>query len=208
MNNNISWANPATAGIVGLCTVVIPLSVLNLGWIPPEGAPLIIGWLIFGGLVQVICGIIEFKRGGLLFATPLLVFGLMLCITPAFGEIVKIWIKDLAVPPAVTGVGFLVVAVYVAAFFVATGLVSWFLFTLCLLLDLGLWLVGLTDAGALAPAAGTIGWYCLLIFAIGMLYMACALFLNEMFDKPLLPIGAPLFKKSAPLETTEEQIAS
>jgi hypothetical protein len=29
-----------------------------------------------------------------------------------------------------------------------------------------------------------------------------------MFDKPLLPIGAPLFKKSAPLETTEEQIAS
>ena len=90
MNNNISWANPATAGIVGLCTVVIPLSVLNLGWIPPEGAPLIIGWLIFGGLVQVICGIIEFKRGGLRLATPLLVFGLMVWITPASGQIVKI----------------------------------------------------------------------------------------------------------------------
>ena len=207
MDNNVSWANPATAGIIGLCTVVIPLSILNLGWIPPESAPIIIGWLLVGGLVQVICGIIEFKRGGLLFATPLLVFGLMLCITPAFGEIVKIWIKSSAVPPSVTGVGFLVVAVYVAAFFVATGLVSWFLFTLCLLLDLGLWFVGLTDAGVLSPGAGTFGWYCLLIFATGMLYMACALFLNEMFGQQVLPIGAPLFKKDARPEA-EQKIAS
>ena len=195
MNQQITWANPATAGIMGLCTVVIPLSMLNLGWLPPEGAPLIIGWLLFGGLVQVITGIIEFKRGGLLFATPLLVFGFMLCITPAFGEIVKIWLKpDFVVPGAVTGVGFLVVAVYVAAFFIACGLVSWFLFTLVLILDLGLWLAGLADAGVLGAGAGTLGWYCLLIFALGMLYMACALFLNEMFNKPLLPIGAPLFQ--------------
>lgn len=200
MGKEISWANPATAGIVGLCTVVIPLAILNLGWVPPAGAPLIIGWLLFGGLVQVICGIIEFKRGGLLFATPLLVFGLMLCITPAFGEIVKIWIKDLAVPPAVTGVGFLVVAVYVVAFFIATGLVSWFLFVLCLLLDLGLWIVGLTNAGVFPAGAGTLGWSFLLIFALGMLYVACALFLNEMFEKPVLPIGAPLFKKSTQAE--------
>ncbi len=192
MNNQMTWANPATAGIMGLCTVVIPLAMTNLGWIEPS--PLLIGWLIFGGLVQVITGIIEFKRGGLLFATPLLVFGFMLCITPAFGEIVKIWIKTDAVSAAVSGVGFLVVAVYVAAFFIACGLVSWFLFTLVLLLDLGLWLVGFAGAGVLGAGAGTIGWYCLLIFALGMLYMACALFLNEMFNKPLLPIGSPLFQ--------------
>ncbi|RJX29114.1 MAG: hypothetical protein C4554_01295 [Dethiobacter sp.] len=197
MGKEITWANPATAGIIGLCTVVIPLAILNLGWIPPESAPLIIGWLLFGGLVQVICGIIEFKRGGLLFATPLLVFGLMLCITPAFGEITKIWIKDLAVPPAVTGVGFLVVAVFVAAFFIATGLVSWFLFVICLILDVGLWLVGLAAAGVLGAAAGAIGWILLLIFALGMLYVACALFLDELFERPVLPIGTPLFKKGA-----------
>ncbi len=193
-NNSVSWANPATAGVVGLCAVVIPLSVLNLGWLPPESAPLIIGWLIFGGIVQVISGIIEFKRGGLLFATPLLVFGLMLCITPAFGEITKIWIESPGVPPSVMGVGFLVVAVYVIAFFIATGLVSWFLFVLCLILDLGLWFVGLASIGVLGAGAGAFGWLLLLIFAIGMLYVACALFLNEMFGKPVLSIGAPLFK--------------
>lgn len=208
MGKEIAWANPATAGIVGLCTVVIPLAILNLGWIPSESAPLIIGWLLFGGLVQVICGIIEFKRGGLLFATPLLVFGLMLCITPAFGEITKIWIKDFSIPPAANGVGFLVVAVYVAAFFIATGLISWFLFLLCLLLDAGLWLVGFAAAGVLGAGAGAVGWFLLLIFALGMLYMACALFLNELFERSVLPIGGPLFKKvNLPASTKERTTA-
>jgi succinate-acetate transporter protein len=207
MGKEVTWANPATAGIIGLCTVVIPLAILNLGWIPSESAPLIIGWLLFGGLVQVICGIIEFKRGGLLFATPLLVFGLMLCITPAFGEITKIWIKDFAVPPAVTGVGFMVVAVFVAAFFVATGLVSWFLFIICLILDVGLWLVGFAAAGVLGAAAGAIGWILLLIFALGMLYVACALFLDELFERPVLPIGTPLFKKGAVSESGKKASA-
>jgi len=192
MNNQVTWANPATAGIMGLCTTVIPLSMTNLGWIEPS--PLLIGWLIFGGLVQVITGIIEFKRGGLLFATPLLVFGFMLCITPAFGDIVKIWINADAVSGAVSGVGFLVIAVYVVTFFISCGLVSWYLFTVVLFLDLGLWLVGFAGAGVLGAGAGTIGWYCLLIFALGMLYMACALFINEMFNKPVLPTGAPLFQ--------------
>ncbi|NLX90427.1 MAG: hypothetical protein GXZ07_02360 [Firmicutes bacterium] len=201
MNNQISWANPSTAGIVGLCCVVIPLSLLNLGVLPPESAPIIIAWLICGGLVQVITGLIEFKRGGLLFATPLLVFGFALCITPALGEITKIWIKDMAVPAAVSGAGFLVIAVYVAAFFISTGLVSWLLFILCAMLDLGLWLVGLTDVGLIS--AGAFGWTCLLIFALGMLYVACALFLNEMFQKQILPIGAPLFKPGAQVESGE-----
>ncbi|MBF7084453.1 hypothetical protein IT084_15990 [Desulfallas sp. Bu1-1] len=190
----IMWANPSTAGILGLCTVVIPLAVLNLGWIAPEGAPLLIAWILFGGLVQVICGIIEFRRGGVLFATPLLVFGLMLCITPAFGEIIKIWIKDLTIPSSVSGVGFLVVAVYVIAFFIAVGLVSRFLFILFVILDAGLWLVGLADVGVLGKGPEMFGWYMYLIFALGMLYVACALFLNELFGKQILPIGTPLFK--------------
>jgi succinate-acetate transporter protein len=190
----VLWANPAAAGIVGLCSVVIPLSALNLGWIPPQAAPLLLPWLIFGGLVQVITGIIEYRRGGLLFATPLLVFGLLLCLTPALGEIIKIWIHNMEVPPALNGLGFLVVAVFVIPFFISTGLVSSVVFTACLLLDVGLWLVVLAMLGV-SPAMGSIGWMVLLIFALIMLYVACALFLNESFGKPILSIGGPLFKR-------------
>jgi len=143
----------------------------------------------------VITGIIEFKRGGLLFATPLVVFGLMLCITPAVGEITKIWIGNSAVPAAVSGVGFLVVAVFVIALFIAAGLVSKLLFILLLILDCGLWLVGLGDVGLLSRGVQVFGWFLLLVFALGMLYVACALFLNELFCKQVLPIGEPIFKK-------------
>ncbi|MEW5922334.1 MAG: GPR1/FUN34/YaaH family transporter [Bacillota bacterium] len=191
MGKDVSWGNTQACGILGLCTVVIPLSALNLGWIPVEGAPIVIPWLLFGGLVQIICGIIDFRRGGLLLATPLVLFGFMLCITPAFGEIVKIWIKSPA-PGYLNGVGFLVVAAFVLALLYATGLVSSTVFYLVILLDIGLWLVGLAGLGIVGLAVP--GWYLLLIFALGMVYVACAIYLNEVFGRQVLPLGAPIFK--------------
>jgi len=193
LSKDVSWGNAQACGILGLCTVVIPLSVLNLRWIPPESAPLIIPWLLFGGLVQVICGLIDFRRGGTLLATPLLLFGFMLCITPAFGVMVTHWLGAPApVPPFLNGVGFLVVAAYVLALLYATRLVSSTVFILVLLLDIGLWLVGLTYLGVVG--VGVFGWYLLLIFALGMVYVACAIYLNELFGRPVLPLGAPMFK--------------
>jgi hypothetical protein len=35
---------------------------------------------------------------------------------------------------------------------------------------------------------------------VGMLYIACALFLNELFERQVLPIGAPIFSKGAVVE--------
>lgn len=74
----------------------------------------------------------------------------------------------------------------------ATGLVSKTVFYLCILLDLVLWFVGLASLGVVA--LGVIGWYLLLIFALGMVYVACAIYLNEVFGRAVLPLGAPMFK--------------
>lgn len=172
---------------------IMPLVVLKLGWVGPEGAPVLIGWLITGGLLQIAAGLIEARRGGLLFATPLLILGFTATIAPAIGELVKIWIKGATVPPVMSGIGFVVIAVWGIAFFFATGLVSRFLFILCGFLDAALWLLGLAMLGVVGPGADMIGTYCLLIFLVGMLYVACALFLNELFGKEVLPIGKPVF---------------
>lgn len=191
----LGWANPSTAGIIGLCVAVMPMVVLKLGWVGPEGAPVLIGWLITGGLLQVVCGIIEARRGGLLFATPLLILGFTASIAPAIGELVKIWIKGAAVPPTMSGVGFVVIAVWAIALFVASGLVSKFLFLLMGILDVALWLLGLAMLGVVGPGLDLAGSYLLLIFLIGMIYVACALFLNELFGKEVLPIGTPVFTR-------------
>lgn len=192
---DIGWANPSTAGIIGLCCAIMPLVVLKLGWVGPEGAPVLIGWLITGGLLQIVCGIIEARRGGLLFSTPLLILGFTATIAPAIGEIIKIWIKGSTVPPTMSGVGFLVIAVWAIALFAASGLVSRFLFILMGVLDLSLWLLGLSMVGVVGAGADIAGSYLLLIFLLGMIYVACALFLNELFGKEMLPIGSPVFKR-------------
>jgi hypothetical protein len=145
-------------------------------------------------LIQVIAGIIELRReGGILLATPLIVFGFMLCITPAFGEMVKLWIGATSAPAAANGAGFLVVAVYVISLFVATGTISGLLFVLCILLDIGLWLAGLSFLGVVGGALAAVGWIVLLVFALGMLYMACGIYLAEVFGRPILPLGKPIF---------------
>ncbi len=190
----IAWANPSAAGIMGLCCGVIPLVILKLGWIGPEGAPVLIAWLIFSGLLQAVTGIIEARRGGLMFATPLLILGFMVTMSPAIGEVIKIWIKDMTVPATISGVGFVVVAIWAIALFVAMGLVSKFLFVLMGILDVSLWLLGLSMLGVLGAASDMIGSYLLLIFTVGMIYVACALYLNELFGKEMLPIGSPVFK--------------
>lgn len=195
MEKEIGWANPSSAGIMGLCCAIMPLAVLKVGWVDPAGAPILIGWLITGGLLQIVAGIIESKRGGLLFSTPLLILGFTATIASAIGEIMKIWIKDFTIPPTMSGVGFLVIAAWVIALFVASGLVSRFLFILMGILDLALWLLGLSMLGVLGQGSDMVGSYLLLAFLAGMIYVACALFLNELFGKEMLPIGKPVFTR-------------
>jgi len=63
------------------------------------------------------------------------------------------------------------------------------------ILDLALWLLGLSMLGVLGQGSDMLGSYLLLVFLAGMIYVACALFLNELFEKELLPIGKPVFTK-------------
>ena len=193
MGKDVFWGDAQPCGILGLCTVVIPLAVLNLGWVPPEAAPGILPWLIFGGLVQIVCGIIDMRRGGLLLATPMILFGFMLCLTPAFAQIIPMWL-EIPTLPHLNGVGFLVVAAFVIALANAGRLVSWFVFALLVCLCLGLWIVGLSFLGVFGGGLAALGWYLLLIFALGMVYVASAIYLNQLFCRQVLGLGAPLTK--------------
>src|SRR3546814_20260449 len=55
-------ANPAALGLVGFGLTTVLLSLINAGLLPAGGEPVVIPLaLAFGGLIQIIAGIFEFR---------------------------------------------------------------------------------------------------------------------------------------------------
>lgn len=187
------WANATITGVVGLCCGVLPLCALNLGWIPSTAAPLLIPWLIISGFTQFIGGLINLKRGDVALGSALMVFGLLLTLTPGI-EVILTMTLGITIPPIIQGYAFIVLAIYGIAFMVVLGLASWFLFVAGVFLDLGLWLVALANIGCVAATWATYGWVSFFIFTLCMIYTFCTIYLNESFGRQVLPLGTPLYK--------------
>ena len=77
-NGQVSWGTAAPAGNCALSVGVIGIVAYAMGFVPPESAPLLVAWLFVCTLVQVIAGIIEYKRGDSVFSFCLLNFGAIL----------------------------------------------------------------------------------------------------------------------------------
>jgi succinate-acetate transporter protein len=68
------WANPASLGLAGFGLNTILLQIHNLGWIEST-MPLIFGFF-WGGVAQVIAGIIDARRGDMFGLTAFASYGL------------------------------------------------------------------------------------------------------------------------------------
>jgi len=77
-NGQVSWGAAAPAGMCALSVGVVGIFAFITGFVPPESALLLVVWLGVCALVQVIAGIIEFRRGDTAFAFCLLNFGSVL----------------------------------------------------------------------------------------------------------------------------------
>src|SRR5580698_5453369 len=57
-------ANPAPLGLAGFGLTTVVLSSINAGWLPPEAVPVVVPLAFaFGGIAQLIAGVLEFKTG-------------------------------------------------------------------------------------------------------------------------------------------------
>jgi hypothetical protein len=70
-----SWADPAALGLAGFGLTTTALSLHNVGVIDTAGYTLAYGFM-YGGLAQVIAGIIEFRRSNILGGTAFTSYGL------------------------------------------------------------------------------------------------------------------------------------
>ncbi len=178
-------ANPGALGLGGFALTTFLLSMVNAGIIAPESIGMVLPMgLFYGGLVQLLAGMWEFKSGNIFGATCFSSFGAFwiglatMVILEGAGIIA-------AVPPAGLAVfliawGIFTLYATVASFKISRGLASVFL-----PLTITFFLLA---AGEFSSGFKIAGGYLGIIVAIVAWYCSAAILLNEVFGREVLPL--------------------
>lgn len=199
-----TWANAGPFAILSVAVLVACLGGFRAGYVPVSSAPLMIGVLGSCFLPQLVGGIIAFQRGEILLGTICGLFGTTVTLGAAFTLAIQVFGAPApgAFTPEIMGFFWIALFVITEIFAIGFGRVSWFLMLgiaeigLVFLLE-GLYALQGAPIGSngfvtlgLANFAG----YLELAFAAFCVYAAGAILLAEHFERPVLPLGAPVFK--------------
>jgi uncharacterized protein len=180
-------ADPAPLGLAALALTLMVFSMFNAGLLNQSGEPVVLGMaLAYGGIVQLLAGMWEFRRGNTFGAA---VFGSYGAFWLSFWLLEQFFAgripgSELA---SATALFYISWAILTALLWVAstrtTAAVSGMLF----LLTLTYLLIGIGDAGAHSELVKIGGWFGLATAATG-LYAAFASVVNTTFERTLLPL--------------------
>jgi hypothetical protein len=189
-------ANPAPLGLAGFGLTTVVLSCINAGLLKGD-TPNLLAVVVplafaYGGVAQIIAGILEFKNGNTFGTVAFSSYGLFwwwyafLLWTVGAG-----WIK----PPAANAVGatLLMWGIFTFLMWIATFRANFILWTIFLLLWITFFLLAGGDLGMGAgwhTAGGWVG----LVTGADSLYLAFAEVTNGAFKKTVVPVGGPLLK--------------
>ena len=179
-------ANPAPLGLMGFGMTTVLLNIHNAGYFPLDAMILAMG-IFYGGIAQVIAGILEFRKGNTFGVTAFTSYGLFwlslvgLIVKPKLG-----WAS--ASPPAFMGWYLFLWGLFTFCMFFGTlkkpRALQFVFFSLFVLF----WLLAARDWTG-NPAIGTIAGYEGIICGLSAIYLAMAEVINEAHGKVVLPIG-------------------
>lgn len=179
-------ANPAPLGLMGFGMTTILLNIHNAGFFPLDAMILAMG-IFFGGMAQVVAGIMEFKKNN--------TFG-----TTAFTSYGFFWLSLVALNILpVMGLGEAADSLSMAAFLFMWGFFTLFMFIATLRISKALQVVfgtltllffllaigNFTGSTLILTIAGYEGIIC----GFSAIYAAMAQVINETYGKTVLPIG-------------------
>lgn len=185
MKNDV-LANPAPLGLMGFGMTTVLLNIHNAGFFP-LGAMILAMGIFYGGIAQIIAGILEFKKGNTFGMTAFISYGhfwltlVGLIVMPKLG---------LAEPAPASFMGW---------YLFCWGIFTFFMFFGTLKANRGLQFVfgSLTILFALlavrdwtgSELVGTIAGYEGILCGASAIYLAMAELLNEKYERTVLPIG-------------------
>ncbi len=179
-------ANPAPLGLLGFGMTTVLLNIHNAGLFPINSMILAMG-IFYGGLGQVIAGIMEWKKNNTFGTTAFTSYGLFwlsfvgLSVMPQLG-----WAEQ----SSSTAMGFYLFmwGLFTLGLFLGTLRISKALQVVFASLTALFWLLALgnfSGNGNILVFAGYVGIFC----GSSAIYTALAQVLNELYGKELLPIG-------------------
>jgi succinate-acetate transporter protein len=183
---NEKLANPAPLGLLGFGMTTMLLNLHNAGFYPLNSMILAMG-LAYGGLAQVITGIMEFRRGNTFGTVAFSSYGLfwwslvLLFVLPQ----TKIW--DVSTNSTAMAAYFFVWGLFTFLMFfgaLKTNRALQFVFISLTVLFFLLTAKELTESTILGIITGYEGIIC----GLSAFYLAIAEVLNEMYGKTLLPV--------------------
>ena len=189
-------ANPAPLGLAGFALTTILLSSINAGLLKGEG-PSLIAVVVplafaYGGVAQIIAGILEFKNdntfGGVAFTS----YGTFWWwFAFLFWTVGAGWLK----PPSAAAVGFTLFlwGVFSLGMWISTFRANRVLWCVFLFLWITFFLLAAGDLG-FGAVFKTAGGYVGLLTGACALYVAFAEVTNATFNKTVLPLGSPIVK--------------
>jgi len=191
-----AMANPAPLGLAGFGLTTVVLSSINAGLLAGDSASLVAVVVplafAFGGVGQIIAGMLEHKSGNTFGTVAFTSYGLFwwwyafLLWTAGAG-----WIK--APSPTAIGVTLLMWGVFTLYMWIATFRLNRAVWTVFLLLWITFLLLAGGDLGmgtTFRQAGGWIG----LITGIAALFTSFAEVTNATFNRVVIPLGQPVLK--------------
>jgi succinate-acetate transporter protein len=186
-----TFANPAPLGLVGFGLTTVLLSLVNAGVLPAGGEQVVLPMaLAYGGLIQILAGLLEFRTGNTFGTTAFLSYGAFwwwFALLIMFGShgVLDLTHAGSTIGVALLGWGLFTLYMWIATFKLSKAL--WWVF-------LTLWVTFfLLGFGALfgMHALHVIGGWLGLVCGLLAMYTSFGLVTNATFGKPVVPLGAP-----------------
>jgi succinate-acetate transporter protein len=183
-------ANPAPLGLMGFGMTTVLLNIHNAGFFPEVGSMILGMGIFFGGIAQIIAGILEYKKGNTFGMTAFVSYGSFWLTLVAMMVLPKTGLTS-APPANFVGCYLFMWGLFTALMYVGTlknNRALQFIFSslaiLFFLLALGHWLPE-SAAHTVLKIAGFEGIIC----GLSAIYLAMAEVINEAHGTTLLPIG-------------------
>jgi succinate-acetate transporter protein len=187
----IKLANPAPLGLAAFGLTTIVLSAINAGLIPHEAVPAVVPFAFaYGGLAQIIAGILEFRTGNTFGMVAFTSYG---CFWWWFAflqwTIGAGWLK--APPAAAGGTVLLIWGIFTLLMWIVTFRLNKAVFSIFLLLWITFFLLAAGDFGM---GTGTLGGYLGLLTGIDALLVAILEVLNAVAGRDVVSLGTPIIQ--------------